>query len=185
MSEAKEQVKFGGQHGLTTLEFGAKEKVKKLSTINDDGSVQVKFAFRNGQVRTFDMAPADPLYARAAMHGLDQKLGDEFSGLADPDDCVMAFEELSARLAAGEWNATRQGDGLAGVSILAKALVKLTGKTIEQVKEGLKPLSAAQKAALRKQPAVAKVINELEEEREARKPSEKRIDADALLSQFA
>lgn len=184
MSDAKEQVNFNGQHGLSVLEFGAKEKVKKMSSVKPDGAIEVKFAFRNGQVRTFDMGPADPLYSRAAMHGLDQKFGDEFAGLADPDDCVLAFEDLATRIGSGEWNMARQSDGMAGVSILAKALVRLTGKTIEQVKEGLKSLTAAQKAALRKQPAVAKVINELEEEREARKPTDKRIDADALLSQF-
>lgn len=183
MSEVqKDKVDFGGSIG--TVEFGTKEKVKKLSTTGEDGTVHVVFAFRNGEVGTLDLAPGHALYARAAQHGLDQKLGDEFSGMDDPDDCAEAFRQLAQRINEGTWNQARQSDGLAGLSILAKALVRISGKAIEDVRDLLKGLTAAQKAALRKDPSVASVIREIEDEREARKPDSKKVDTGALLAAF-
>jgi len=178
----KDKVDFGGELG--TLEFGVKEKVKKQSRVGEDGTVHIVFAFRNGEVGRLDMAPDHPLFARAAQHGLDQKLGDEFSGMDDPDDCAEAFRELAKRINEGTWNQARQSDGLAGLSILAKALVRISGKEIDEVRELLKGLTAAQKSALRKDAAVAKVIREIEDEREAKKPSSKKVDTGAILAAF-
>lgn len=180
---SREAVSFS-EPGIGTLEFGAKEKVKKLSQVKSDG-VNVQFAFRNGQVRTFWLPLDHSLFMQAAKHGLDQKFGDEFAGLADPDDCVEAFDAMAERIEAGEWNQARASDGLAGLSVLAKAMVRLSGKTIESVKATLKTLTAAQKSALRKTPAVAEVVAAIEAEREARKPDAKKVDTNELLSRFA
>lgn len=178
----KDAVTFNS-HGIETVEFGAKEKVKKFSRI-EDGNVHVIFAYRTGEITSFTMPATHALFARAAQHGLDQKFGDEFAGMDDPDDCAEAFRALAARIDAGEWNQARQSDGLAGMSILAKALVRISNKDIEVVKAMLKELTAAQKAALRKDPSVSKVIREIEDEREARKPDSKKIDTGALLAQL-
>lgn len=166
-----------------SVEFGEKAKVIKNSSVQADGSVLVSFDFRNGETRTFTMAASHPLFARAAQHGLDQKLGDSFSGIDDVDDCVLAFEKVQTQLDNKDWNKGRASDGMAGTSTLAKALVKVTGKTIEEVKATLAKLEPAQKAALRKQAAVAAAIAEIEAEKAKNGKGEK-VNADDVLAAF-
>lgn len=165
----------------STKEFGEKAKVIKESTVHHDGSIGVKFHFRNGEVKQFHMPHDHQLYARAAQHGLDQKFGDAFSGIDDVEDAALAFDKVADQIKAGDWNKGRVSDGMAGTSVLAKALVKVTGNSIEEVKETLKTLEPAQKAALRKQPAIATAIMEIE----SAKGSKGKVDVDEVLSRFS
>jgi hypothetical protein len=164
-----------------TYEFGEKAKVKKLSSLEGSTAV-IKFVFRNGAVRSTQFAPDHALFARLAQHGADQKIGDEFAGLDDPEDCVAAFEGIAARLQAGEWSEKRASEGLAGTSMLARALAEVTGKPLAEVKERLAKTPKEQKAAIGKQKAVAAVIERLKAERDAKKGTA--VDADAALEAF-
>lgn len=167
----------------TTREFSEKAKVIKESSIKPDGTVRIQFAFRDGNLKVFEMAPDHTLYARAAQHGLDQKLGDAFSGIDDVEDAQLAFDKVAGQLGAAQpsWSKGRDSDGMAGTSILAKALVKVTGQSIDAVKETLKTLDAGQKAALRKQSAIATAITEIEAAKVKKGPQ---VDAEAVLAKF-
>jgi hypothetical protein len=182
MAEEKKVTAVVAEDGAT-YEFGEKAKVKKLSTVQEGGTIVVKFVFRNGAVRSAAFAPDHPLMTRFAQHGLDQKVGDEFAGLDDPEDCVVAFEQVTDRLQRAEWSEKRASEGLAGTSMLARALAEVTGKPLAEVKERLANTPKEQKAAIGKQKAVAAVIQRLKDERDAKKGST--VDADAALAAFA
>jgi hypothetical protein len=162
-----------------SIEFSEKGKVKKLSYINEQtGALVVRFAFVNGEYRDFTMDGASALLPHAALHGLDQKFGDAFAGETDVEDCIAAFEDMSDRITKGDWNKTREGGGFSGFSVLARALVEVTGQTKEQVKAFLGTLSGAEKAVLRKTEPVASKVAELE----AGKAKKSGVDGAALLA---
>lgn len=166
----------------TTREFSGATKVLKESSADAAGAVTTRFAFRNGTIREFYLSADMEMYARAAQHGLDQKFGDAFAGTADVDDCVLIFDKIAEQLIANDWNKGRASDGMAGTSVLAKALVKVTGKSVDHVKATLKTLDAAQKAALRKQPKIAHAILEIESAKVSKGP---KVDAEEVLAAFA
>lgn len=161
------------------VEFAGKRKLLKTASFADDG-VQIRLDFRNGQTRLFTV-PA-PLLAKFAAHGAEQKLGDEIAGLEDIDDCVLAMDELIDRLYGGEWGQKREANGMAGTSILARALCELTGKTRDQIKTFLSAKTQADKVALRNSAKVKPIVDRLESEK-VNKGS--KVDTDALLGELA
>lgn len=163
------------------VEFAGKRQLLKSSTINDDGKVTIRMDFRNGEVRTF-LIP-DELLLQFAAHGAEQKLGDEVAGLQDMDDMVLAIDTLTDRLAKGEWAVKREVSGLAGASVLAKALVEHTGKPADVIRSFLAGKTQAEKVALRNNPAISPIIARLEA---GKKKKEKTVvDTEALLGELA
>lgn len=151
-----------------TVDFPGKRRLQKSSTKNPDGSLQVRLDFDNGESRLLTLRP--DMLATYALHGAEQKLGDEISGIADIEDAVEAIDQLMGRLDAGDWTKERDGTGtgMAGASILARALVEVTGQPIATVRSYLSGLDNKTKAALRLQAEVAPVIKKLEDEKAAR-----------------
>lgn len=172
------------------VDFPGKRKLQKNSVIGADGSVIVHLDWVNGEFRSFVLPPS--LIGRFAAHGAEQKLGDQIAGLkgkdggeADIDDCVFAVDELIDRLNAGEWTLVAAGNGMAGTSVLAQALVKVYGKTMEQIKAYLKPKSQAEKIALRNSPKIKPVVEELEAAKAAKAAAAgKTIDTAALEAEL-
>lgn len=160
----------------TSCDFAGKRKLVKESFVQD-GKVGVTLKFRNGRVLTFIIP--DALLMKFAGHGAEQKLGDETAGEDDVDDAVLAVEKLIERLNKGEWAQTREGGGMSGTSILAQALAKMKNLPIDTVKAFLKDKSQAEKVALRANPAVAKVVQEIEA---AKVSKGTKVDTDKLLS---
>lgn len=163
------------------VDFVGKRKQLKESFIDAEGKVSVRLDFRNGETRTFQIP--DALMAKFAAHGAEQKLGDETAGLDDVDDCVTAVDELIIRLNAGEWSQKREANGMAGSSILVRALVEITGKTVEQIKAFLATKSQAEKLALRNSKTVKPVVERLEAER-AEKKAGTGVDTGAMLGEL-
>lgn len=161
------------------VEFAGKRKLLKESFITPEGQVQVRLDFRNGETRLFSL-PAEMLLKFAA-HGAEQKLGDEIAGVDDVDDCVIAVDELMDRLAKGEWGVARNASGIAGTSVLARALVEHTGKTIETIKEFLKAKTQAEKVALRNNPKIKPIVDKIEAEKAAKNS---KVDTEALLGEL-
>lgn len=161
------------------VDFPGKRRIIKTTTIGDDGSITVRMDFVNGEVRFF-VVPQE-LLAKFAAHGAEQKLGDETAGLTEIDDCVMAIDELMERLGKGEWNVKREAGGMAGASVLAKALVEHTGKTPEQIKAFLSTKTQAEKQALRANAKIKPIVERIEAEKVAKKSS---IDTDSLLGEL-
>lgn len=164
------------------VEFTGKRKLLKEAVIDSRG-IGVRLDFVNGETRTFYL-PAE-MIERFAIHGAEQKLGDEIAGVEDIDDCVLAMDELIDRLYNLEWSAKRDASAMAGASVLAKALVKTSGKTLDEVRAFLAPLSQAQKVALRQNAAIAPVVAELEALKASKKKPGKVIDTDSLLGDLA
>jgi hypothetical protein len=186
MSKNEAQVETVTLKDGRIVDFPGKRKLLKESRITSDGKVQVVLDFRNGDTRTFTVP--DGLMAKFAAHGAEQKLGDEIAGLkgtdgkeADIDDCVLAIDELIDRLYNGEWNQRKEANGLAGTSVLIRALVELYAgaRTVEQIKTFLAGKSQAEKLALRNSSKVKPIVERLEAEKAAKGS---KIDGDALLA---
>ena len=161
------------------VDFAGKRKLLKDSSVNADGKVQVRLDFRNGETRLFTLP--DNLLPKFAAHGAEQKLGDEIAGLDDVEDCVLAVDELIDRLYNGEWGIKREANGMAGTSVLVRALVEHTGKTVEQIKQFLSGKSQAEKVALRNNPKIKPIVERIEAEKASKKAN---VDTDAMLGEL-
>ena len=169
--------------------FAGKRKLIKDVTVDDEAkTASVRFDFRNGETRTFDVS--GPLLLRFAAHGASQKIGDETAGETDVDDYVMAVDDIIKRLSAGEWGAERKaGGGFAGAGLVVRAVSDVTGKSIDEVKtwieEKLAALGCTRQAlyASLKNPksAVGRRYSELELEK---KSKEAKYNADDLMSEL-
>lgn len=162
------------------VEFAGKRKLLKETIIEGD-SVSVRLDFRNGETRLFTVP--QELLLKAAGHGIEQKLGDETAGTEDVDDMVLDVDNLIDRLKNFEWSTKRESSGFAGTSVLLRAIVEWNAgkKTVEQVKEWLKPKSAAEKMALRNSPKLKPIVERLESEKQAKN---NKVDTDALLGEL-
>lgn len=158
------------------VEFAGKRKLLK-ETLIEGNDVSVRLDYRNGETRLFKV-PTE-LMLKFAGHGAEQKLGDETAGVEDVDDMVIYVDELMDRLSKGEWSTRREGSPFAGTSVLLRALVQLSGKTVEQVKEFLTGKSPAEKMALRNSPRVKPIVEKLEAEKVSKAS---KVDAEALLN---
>lgn len=161
------------------VDFAGKRKLLKESSVNADGKVQVRLDFRNGETRLFTLP--DNLMAKFAAHGAEQKLGDEIAGLTDTEDCVLAVDELIDRLYNGEWSVKREANGMAGTSVLVRALVEHTGKTVDAIKQFLSGKSQAEKVALRNNPKIKPIVERIEAEKASKKAN---VDTDAMLGEL-
>lgn len=161
------------------VEFAGKRKLLKDSTIDSEGKVTLTMDFRNGESRTITLP--DSLMARFAAHGAEQKFGDEIAGLDNIDDAVLAIDDLMDRIKAGEWNVKREANGMAGTSVLLKALVEVTGKSVEQIKAFLAGKTQAEKVALRNSPKIKPTVEKIEA---AKATKASNVDTDALLGEL-
>lgn len=159
------------------VDFVGKRKMLKESLFPEGGLPQIRIDFRNGETRLFQLQ--ENLLHRYAGHGAEQKLGDETAGTDDVDDMVLEVDELWGRLEKGEWSTRREGSGMAGTSILLKALVEFSKKTTDEVKAFLTGKSQAEKLALRASPQLKPIVDRLEAEKVAKVA---KIDTGALLA---
>lgn len=161
--------------------FPGKRKIQKNTIISDDGRVTTSIDFRNG--RTLSFTIPDEMLSKFAAHGAEQKLGDECAGLQEVDDCALAVEQLIDRLAAGEWSMKREGgNGLAGTSVLMRALIEFTGKTPEDIKTFLANKTQAEKVALRNNPKIKPFVEKIEAEKASKGQT---VDTEALLDELS
>ena len=176
------------------VEFAGKRKMlKEVMFDESEGTVSVRFDFRNGEVRTFDVPSS--LALQFAGHGASQKIGDETAGEEDVDDMVVAVDDIISRLSKGEWSAARaSGDGFSGASVVIKAIAEVTGKTVDAVKTFLQSKLDADKArggnltraalyASFRNPnsKTGQVIERLEREKKSKNNA---VDANALLAEM-
>jgi hypothetical protein len=76
----------------------------------------------------------------------------------------------------------REAGGMAGTSVLARALAEIKNLPIERVKEFLSKKSQAEKIALRNNPSVKPVVERIEAEKNAKAS---KVDTEALLGELA
>lgn len=161
------------------VEFGAKARMLK-EIIHTEGFLPaVRLDFSNGETRLFNV-PSQLLHQLAG-HGASQKLGDETAGEKDVEDAILAVDALIDRLNKGEWNVARApGSGMSGTSVLLRALVEASGKSIEAIKPWLMARSQAEKLALRQSPDIKPIVDRIEAEKAAGQVG--KIDTAALLA---
>lgn len=170
------------------VNFTTKKRLDKTLIKNEDGSLQVRLDWRNGETRLFTLRP--DMIADYALHGAGQKLGDETAGIDDLEDAIEAVDQLILRLDNGEWNMqSTGGSGMAGASILARALVEATGQPIATVRAYLSQQTDKVKRAMRIDPSVAPIIKRLEDEKAARQAARGKaaptVDVSGLIAGLA
>jgi len=152
------------------------------------GGLALQFA--NGEILALTATQlSNEVLEYAVWHGLKQKLVDaaaisrnpETGRAASVEDKYQAVKTVFDRLLGGQWNATREGGGNAG-GLLMQALVRMyTGrKTAEDIKAFLTEKSDAEKTALRKNPRVAQIIEDIR----AEQGKTANIDTDELLGEL-
>ena len=175
MAENVEEVTMND--GRKVAFAGKRKAIKSSDFVN--GEVQVRIDFRNGATKLYTVP--GPLTSKAACHGGEQKYGDSYAGVDDIEDMIAACDAVQENLAKGDWSARVEGSGIAGTSVLARALVELTSKTMEQVKEFLKAKTQADKMALRQSSKLKPIIERLEAEKVAKAS---KVDTGALLAEL-
>ena len=158
-------------------------------TATIDGST-LTLTFANGEtlIMRGDALNSD-VQQYAMMHGLKQKLVDaaaisrnpETGRAATVEDKYQAVKAVYDRLLTGQWNATREGGGNAG-GLLLQALCRMYAgrKTVDELKAFLADKTDAEKTALRKNPRVAAIIEEIR----AEQGKSANIDTDELLGEL-
>ena len=191
--------------------FAGKRKVLKETIIDESkiiaegdtitmqaGAVSIRMDFRNGATRTFPLPVA--LLPKFAGHGGEQKYGDELAAPADKplseDDMVLTVEELDHQIQSGDWSAVREGGGggVSGASVVVKAIMEASGKSLDEVKAFLQAKLDRAKAAGEKlsrkelydsfrnpNSKVGAIVERMEKERLA---SQSKVDADAELAEL-
>ena len=159
------------------------------ATVGDDGTLILEF--RHGETLRLHPETLNPEIQRAALlHGLKQKLVDAAAISRDTatgraativtkyDAVKEIFDRITG--AGGEtpsWNKPRAGGAGGQGGLLARAIARYKGVEVAAAKAYLDRLTDAQKQALRVDPRIATIINELR--MESAKPAG--IDTDALL----
>lgn len=158
------------------VDFPGKTRLLKESSA-DSTDLVVRMDFRNGETRTFRTphglgdidTKAKAFLVRAAGHGLEQKFGDATAGVPNIEDAIEVVDQLMDRLNKFEWNVVSAGgNAMAGASVLARALVEVSGQPIQMVREMLANMDKKTKDALRVDAEVAPVIKRLEAEAAAK-----------------
>lgn len=161
---------------------------------NESGRIGgLVLAFANGKELSLTAGMlSNEIMEYAIWHGVKQKLVDaaaisrntETGRPATIDDKYNAVKVVFDRItsADGTWNAVREGGTSAVGGLLLRALCKMYDgkKTRDQLVEYLSTKTPEQKTALRKNPKIAAIIDEL---REA-SAKESDVDSDELLGEL-
>ena len=159
------------------------------ATVGDDGALILEF--RHGEMLKLHPESLNPEIQRAALlHGLKQKLVDAAAISRDTATGraatiatkYAAVREIFDRITGAggawpSWNKPRAGGAGGQGGLLARAIARYKSVEVAAAKAYLDRLTDAQKQALRVDPRIATIINELRAE--SAKPAG--IDADALL----
>ena len=172
----------------------AQSQTPVISTTIADNFGSLTLSCVNGEAVTLHVSQLTPeIGAAALLHGLKQKLVDaaaisrnpDTGKPATPDDKWAAVMEVFERItsAGGTWNKTREGGSGGSGGLLFRALVRLyPAKTQDQLREYLDGKTDKDKAALRANPKVAAVIEQIKAENA--KASGAGVDSDELLDEL-
>lgn len=135
-------------------------------------------------IATGSLSPA--IRNMALLHGLKQKIGDAAAIARNPDtgrsataaEKWAAVQSVASRLVEGQWN---QGERGATGGILAMALLRLyPTRTPEDIAAYLAKRTDGEKTALRTNPKIAAIIDDIRRERGV----QANINTDALLDEL-
>lgn len=116
--------------------------------------------------------------------GSRQKFGDAAAGEKDVEDMYEEVRDTIESFNDGKWSERREASGLAGTSVLLRALVLASGgkRSAEDARAYLKQFDAKTKLALRRDKTLAPIIEQLEAAKAAKAAS---VDTGKLLEGWA
>ena len=177
--------------GITEVRFGKGDKVLKFPVVRVAGSDPVAWHIvkddtmpegvlfvgsdKSTFVADFTRYP-DSIKGFMVFHGTKQKVGDEYADLDSVEDCMEAAREMDDRLAEGKWYADKQS--FKGVSIVMRAIMKVYGIDEDAARAFLKPLTPAEKMALKTSAELKDAVAAIEAERG------KGVDTSAILKKL-
>ena len=172
-----------------TIEFGSRGQFSAKHSMEscDSAALTLKFSHGEELIITTNSLDNGLLYM-AAVHGLKQKLVDaaaisrnpETGRAATVEDKYQAVKAVYDRLLSGQWNATREGGVTGGLLLQALCRMYEGRKTPDELKAFLADKTDAEKTALRKNPRVAAIIEEIR----AEQGKAANIDTDELLGEL-
>ena len=145
--------------------MASRSKVDITGRRESDGT-HIDLSFEDGTKRSFHLPPTHPLYDDLAAHGFSKKVRDQLSSCATTAASVEAFDALANSFNKGKWNVLRNSEGKAAVGVLAKALSRLYGRSVEDAQAFVATLSKKQQADARKEERVAVMIAQINAEEE-------------------
>lgn len=131
----------------------------KVATKSIDGMV-LTITFSNGKSLICNGQLLDEsIWSRLAMHGLSQKVGDSYASAESVAEAAENAQEAWENLLRGDW-ATRATGG-----ILAEALSRAAGRTVEECREVLRTMDEKKKRELAKSSPILDAIAAIRAER--------------------
>jgi len=147
-----------------------------------EANCAVVFNFADGSKITAEMSKLKPeTVTRAALHGLSQTIGDSYSGCKDVEEAKKCAVDRIKRIYDGEWRATREA-GAPRVTMLAGALARVTGKTVEEALEVIGNLDEDARKELRGLPQVKVAMAEIKAENLRKEAEKDNTDLGALFA---
>lgn len=138
----------------------AQVKVGISARVEDDGT-HLDLDFPNGEKRSFHLPASHSLYDMFAAHGFGKKIRDQISTSKTPEESVALVDTLLASFTEGKWNAQRNAGSSPAVGVLAQALARLYGKSLDEAQAFVSKLTKKQQFDMRKEPNIAATIAEI------------------------
>ena len=170
------------------------KKTPAIAATINEAQTELTLTFSSGQTITVCANQLqESIRGYALMHGLKQKLVDAAAISCNPEtgrpataeDKFYAVKEVFDRItdvANPQWNKPRESAGTVAGGLLFKALCRMYAtKTPEYIREFLAKKTDAEKAALRKNPRVAEIIETIKAENAKDDDSG---DSDAMLDEL-
>jgi len=152
------------------------------SLAEDFSSVTVTFA--NDEARTVILEELpETIVAHLAAHGLSQKIGDSYAGLGD--DLPKAIENVDRvikDLMNDSWTTRTAGSGGPRITQLVEALVRVSGRTLDECQTVVENLETDERKALRNSDPIKLAVAEIKLEKAQRDQGEETLDVSALFA---
>jgi hypothetical protein len=136
----------------------SKSKLTITGSRDDSPGTLITVSFSDGTAISYLLRPDHPLYDDFAAQGIGKKLRDAVSSATKVDEIKASVRSMLAAFDAGKWNLVRNSDGAPQVGLLAKALARFSGKSLEAAQDYVSKLSKKQQADMRKLPELAAAI---------------------------
>ena len=147
--------------------MAATSKCKK--NIREDGS-GVDFVFSHGETLAVNINElSEKTVNQLVCHGISQKIGDSYAGADSVEDAHKSANEMSVRLAAGEWKTVRSGGAAKTPTLLVEAMMRALNRSHEDVVELLEDKSTEDRSALQNHQQIKPFILEVKIELEQAK----------------
>ena len=151
-----------------------KAKIAKKDVLED----RVVFNFADGTILDCCISEVSKeMLITLAVHGLSQKVGDEYAGAGSIIEAHMKASGLWESIKAGVFNpGGNRGNG----GKIVEALARATGRGVAEALEAWRDMEPEAQKAMRKHPQIVKALAEMEVERLAALPTIAMVDAPDL-----